>query len=88
MNNYDKQRTLPPVGHFAVRPGSKVRVTNEVVCYPLPKGLEPGEAVVITSFDCGSYEVQRGGDVFTINSCNIIGRLVGRTNRWEAIIEP
>ncbi|MGZ4963045.1 MAG: hypothetical protein ACXWIU_01755 [Limisphaerales bacterium] len=67
--------------------GSKVRVTNEVICYPLPKGLESGEIVVVLSFDCGSYKVQRGQDVFTISSCNIVGKLVGRENRWEAIIE-
>lgn len=87
MRRENKQRTLPPAGHFAIKPGTKVRVTNDVMCYPLPKGLEPGEVVVILSFDRGSYKVQRGEDGFTINSSNIVGKLVGHELRWDAIIE-
>jgi hypothetical protein len=68
-----KQRTLPPKGHFAKKPGTKTKVKHVFGGYMLPDGLKEGDEVTILSWDIGRYQVEKDGKQYSISCVNVVG---------------
>lgn len=61
-----------PPGHYALKPGTFVRLKHCANGYPLPVGIKPGDLVKILGFDHGYYGVEQDGRTFTVFMTNVI----------------
>ena len=64
--------TPPNYPPFALKPGARTVLKNDVKDYPLPDGLVAGDVVTILDFDPGYYRVRgRDGREYSVSITSV-----------------